>query len=327
MSQISNQPSYFSSFRPCCFQVPFIKICKTSLRLYFQSCQYVFYRTECFLRDFWFMPNLIQHTFNMDLALQTCHCTCPAHSETFYSVVKTIHSSWISWQEQKAGTVSGIIKKQLEKHVATNKDNLQQVSNMIGYKKSTSERQSLSEVKIGRGLAICKEDFRIMFLNIKLQTLNVPSSTVHNIIKRFRKSGDTSVYKGHRCENQLYACDLQVRKQHCIKNKYDSVLEITAWAQEHFQKSVCEHSSPCHPQMQVKTLSCKEEATFNYDPEMPCLFLSTLQSHMEVSDSNFVTAKPQPVQLIATLQWKLALVTFIHYAVIETKQIHFLLVR
>lgn len=45
---------------------------------------------------------------------------------------------------------------------------------------------------------------------------------------------------------------------------------------------------------------------------------------MKVSDSNFVTAEHQPVQLIATLQCKLALLTFIYYAIIETKQIHFL---
>jgi len=44
---------------------------------------------------------------------------------------------------------------------------------MIGYKKSTLVRQSLSEVKI-------------------VKTLDVPSSPLHNIMKRFITSGDIS---------------------------------------------------------------------------------------------------------------------------------------
>ena len=32
---------------------------------------------------------------------------------------------------------------------------------------------------------------------------------------------------------------LQALRQLCIKNRPDSVLEITAWAQEHFQESLC----------------------------------------------------------------------------------------
>jgi len=54
---------------------------------------------------------------------------------------------------------------------------------------------------------------------------------------------------------------LQTLRQHCVKEKHDSVLEIMAWTQEHFQKSL--------PQMQVKALSRKEEAICDHDPEMP----------------------------------------------------------
>jgi len=32
---------------------------------------------------------------------------------------------------------------------------------------------------------------------------------------------------------------------------------------------VREHSSLCHPQMQVKALSCKEEAVYEHGPETP----------------------------------------------------------
>jgi len=49
-----------------------------------------------------------------------------------------------------------------------------------------------------RDSALCKNRFRIMFFNIEiLKTLIIPSSTVYNIIKRFRESGDICVKKGH----------------------------------------------------------------------------------------------------------------------------------
>lgn len=45
------------------------------------------------------------------------------------------------------------------------------------------------------------------------------------------------------CVSDMYkiyigACDLQTFGQHCIKSRSDSVLEISAWAQEHFQLTV-----------------------------------------------------------------------------------------
>jgi len=49
-------------------------------------------------------------------------------------------------------------------------------------------------------------------------------------------------------------------------------MDITAWAEKHFHKSsVCEDSSPCHPQMQIKAILCKEEAMCEHNPETaPC---------------------------------------------------------
>lgn len=46
-------------------------------------------------------------------------------------------------------------------------------------------------------------------------------------------------------------CDLWVLGGHCTKNSHDSVIEVTARAQE----SISEHSCP---QKQVKAVSCKE---------------------------------------------------------------------
>ena len=36
----------------------------------------------------------------------------------------------------------------------------------------------------------------------------------------------------------LYACDPQTLRQHGIKNRHDSVIEMNPWGQEHFQKSL-----------------------------------------------------------------------------------------
>lgn len=49
--------------------------------------------------------------------------------------------------------------------------------------------------------------------------------------------------------------------QHCFKNRH--VTEITAWAEE--------HSSLCHPQMDVKALSCKKKPYVNMVQKRCCL--------------------------------------------------------
>ncbi|KAK3549741.1 hypothetical protein QTP86_007736 [Hemibagrus guttatus] len=57
------------------------------------------------------------------------------------------------------------------------------------------------------------------------KSLKLSSSTVHNIIQRFRESGTISVRKG-----ALYV--------HCITYRNATVMEITTWAQEYFQKTL-----------------------------------------------------------------------------------------
>ncbi len=68
---------------------------------------------------------------------------------------------------------------------------------MISYKRDVLERQSLSEVKMGRGSPICErvrkkivEYFKNNIPQCQIaKTLQISSSTVHNIIKRFRETG------------------------------------------------------------------------------------------------------------------------------------------
>ncbi len=64
----------------------------------------------------------------------------------------------------------------------------------------------------------------------------ISSSTVHNIIKRFRETGEISVCKGKGRRSLLDARSLRALRRHCIMHRHDSVIDITKWAQEYFHK-------------------------------------------------------------------------------------------
>ncbi len=68
------------------------------------------------------------------------------------------------------------------------------------------------------------------------KALQISSSTVHNIIKRFRETGEISVRKGQGRRPLLDARGLRALRRHCITHRHDSVIDITKWAQEYFQK-------------------------------------------------------------------------------------------
>ncbi len=115
---------------------------------------------------------------------------------------------------------------------------------MISYKRDVLERQSLSEVKMGRGSPTCErvrkkivEYFKNNFPQRQIaKALQISSSTVHNIIKRFTETGDISVRKGQGRIPLLNARGLQALRCHCITHRHESVIDITKWAQEYFQK-------------------------------------------------------------------------------------------
>ncbi len=115
---------------------------------------------------------------------------------------------------------------------------------MISYKRDVLERQSLSEVKMGRGSPICErvrkkivEYFKNNVPQCQIaKALQISSFTVHNIIKRFRESGEISVRKGQGRRPLLDARGLRAVRWHCITHRHDSVIDITKWAQEYFQK-------------------------------------------------------------------------------------------
>ncbi len=70
------------------------------------------------------------------------------------------------------------------------------------------------------------------------KSLKLSSSTVHNIIQRFRESGTISVHKGQGRKTILDARDLRALRRHCITYRNATVMEITTWAQEYFQKTL-----------------------------------------------------------------------------------------
>ncbi len=74
------------------------------------------------------------------------------------------------------------------------------------------------------------------FLNVKLQRLCKSHLQRITSSNRFRETGEISVRKGQGRRPLLDACGLQALRQHCITHRHDSVIDITKWAQEYFQK-------------------------------------------------------------------------------------------
>ncbi len=115
---------------------------------------------------------------------------------------------------------------------------------MISYKRHVLEWQSLSEVKMGRGSPICERVHKKIVEYFKnnvpqrqiAKALQISSSTVHNIIKRFRETGENCVRKGQGRRHLLDPHGLRALIQNVITHQLDSVIDITKWAQECFQK-------------------------------------------------------------------------------------------
>ncbi len=96
---------------------------------------------------------------------------------------------------------------------------------------------------MGRGSPICEslhkkfvEYFKNNVTQRQIAKALQISSTVHNIIKTFKETGEISVHKGQGRRPLLDARGLQALRRHCITHRHDSVIDITKWAQEYFQK-------------------------------------------------------------------------------------------
>ena len=123
-----------------------------------------------------------------------------------------------------------------------------QVNRLIGNRwvpwVGINELLSHSQAKMARGSPLCgqlREKIVEQFKNNVPQrtiarNLGSSSSTVHNIIKRFRESGEITACKRQGRKPTLNARDLRSLRRHCIKKRHQCVKDITTWAQEHFRK-------------------------------------------------------------------------------------------
>ena len=68
--------------------------------------------------------------------------------------------------------------------------------------------------------------------------LGLSPSTVHNIVKRFRESGEISVRKGQGRKPLLNARDHRALRRYCLRNRHATMMDIATWAQEYFGKSL-----------------------------------------------------------------------------------------
>ncbi len=107
---------------------------------------------------------------------------------------------------------------------------------------SPLERQSLSEIKLGRGSPICERvckkivTLKTMFFNVKVQRLckshHLQCITSSNDV---RETGEITM-QGTGRRPLVDARGLRAPRRHWITHRHDSFIDITKWAQEYFQK-------------------------------------------------------------------------------------------
>ncbi len=104
------------------------------------------------------------------------------------------------------------------------------------------------------------------------KALQISSYTVHNIIKIFIETGEISVRKGQGRRPLLDARGLRALRRHCITHQHDSVIDITKWAQEYFQKplsvnTICRAICRC----QLKLYHAKRKPYVNMVQKRCCV--------------------------------------------------------
>ena len=77
------------------------------------------------------------------------------------------------------------------------------------------------------------------FPSAKLQRIShLSRSIVHNIVKRFRESGEILVRKGQGRKPLMNARDHRALRRYCLRNRHATMMDIATWAQEYFGKSL-----------------------------------------------------------------------------------------
>jgi len=94
---------------------------------------------------------------------------------------------------------------------------------------------------MGHGSSLCAKyhckQFKNPISKAKIpKKLSLQSSTIHNIVKRFRESSEISVYVGQGRRPLLNECDLWALRWHCMRNHHEILLNTATCAQESFGK-------------------------------------------------------------------------------------------
>ncbi len=111
------------------------------------------------------------------------------------------------------------------------------------------------------------------------KALQISSSTVHNIIKSFRETGEISVRKVQGRRPLLDVRGLRALRRHCITHRHDSVIDITKWAQECFQKPLSVNT--------IRHAICRCQLKLYYAKRKP--YVNMVQKHLlcPVGQSSF----------------------------------------
>ncbi|MDF4264906.1 helix-turn-helix domain containing protein, partial [Vibrio parahaemolyticus] len=102
-------------------------------------------------------------------------------------------------------------------HPTGERANWEQVGAMIGYKSSFPEMLSHSQTRMGRGSPLSEQMRELIVEQFKnnipqraiARNLGISSSTVRNIVKRFRESGEITARKQQGRKPTLNARDLR----------------------------------------------------------------------------------------------------------------------
>ncbi len=158
---------------------------------------------------------------------------------------------------------------------------------MFGYKRSISLCAKFHEIsvkQIKNNISQCKIT----------KNLGLSTTTIHNIVKRFRESREISVCVGQGRKPQVNVHDLWALRWHCIRNHHAVVLNISTRAQEYFRKTaVIYHSLQLHYEIQLESLLCKEKAICQFYAVMP-------QGSLGQSSSQIIK---KTVEMCAGVRW------------------------
>ena len=97
------------------------------------------------------------------------------------------------------------------------------------------------------------------------KNLGLSPSTVHNIVKRFRESGEISVRKGQGRKPLLNARDHRALRRYCLRNRHATMMDIATWAREYFGKSLSLNTvHRCIKKCNLKLYYAERKAFINF---------------------------------------------------------------